>query len=48
MLQSADLVKFAKSKPIIEEIKSDRNTVEEILKNTQIAVHKNDSDRSSN
>ena len=41
VLQSADLVKFAKSKPIIEEIKSDRNTIEEILKNTQNAVHVN-------
>ncbi|MEX1383581.1 hypothetical protein, partial [Lutibacter sp.] len=39
VLKSADLVKFAKSKPIIEEIKSDRNTIEEILKNTQSAVH---------
>ena len=37
VLQGADLVKFAKSKPIIEEIRSDRNVVEEILKNTQIA-----------
>jgi len=42
VLQSADLVKFAKSKPIIEEIKSDRTTVEDILKNTQHAVHIND------
>tara|TARA_R110001583_G_scaffold23999_2_gene87999 strand:- start:1344 stop:2933 length:1590 start_codon:yes stop_codon:yes gene_type:complete len=40
VLQSADLVKFAKSKPVIEEIKTDRNSVEEILKNTQDAVHK--------
>jgi len=39
VLQSADLVKFAKSKPIIEEIKGDRNRIEEILKNTQNAVH---------
>lgn len=43
VLQSADLVKFAKSNPIGEEIKADRNTVELILKDTQIAVHKNDS-----
>ncbi|SFS42420.1 hypothetical protein SAMN04488006_1266 [Lutibacter maritimus] len=43
VLQSADLVKFAKSNPIVEEIKADRNTVELILKDTQIAVHKNDS-----
>ncbi|REE83524.1 hypothetical protein BX611_0815 [Lutibacter oceani] len=42
VLQSADLVKFAKSKPIIDEIKSDRTIVEEILKNTQTAVHIND------
>ena len=42
VLQSADLVKFAKSKPIIEEIKSDRAAVEDILKNTQHAVHIND------
>lgn len=41
VLQSADLVKFAKSKPIIDEIKTDRTIVEEILKNTQIAVHVN-------
>ena len=42
VLQSADLVKFAKSKPIIEEIRGDRTTIEEILKNTQHAVHIND------
>lgn len=42
LLQGADLVKFAKSRPMIEEIRSDRNIVEEILKNTQIAVHEND------
>lgn len=42
VLQNADLVKFAKSKPIIEEINSDRTTVEDILKNTQHAVHIND------
>lgn len=42
VLQSADLVKFAKSKPIIEEIKRDRTAVEDILKNTQHAVHIND------
>lgn len=42
VLQSADLVKFAKSQPIIEEIKNDRSIVEGILKNTQTAVHKND------
>lgn len=42
VLQSADLVKFAKSKPIIEEIKNDRTIVEEILNNTQNAVHLND------
>lgn len=42
VLQSADLVKFAKSNPILEEIKNDRNSVELILKNTQHAVHKND------
>ncbi len=42
VLQGADLVKFAKSKPMIEEIRSDRNIVEEILKNTQEAVHVND------
>ena len=38
VLQSADLVKFAKSKPIVEEIRGDRTLVEEILKNTQTAV----------
>ncbi|PCH53311.1 MAG: hypothetical protein COC22_02900 [Flavobacteriaceae bacterium] len=42
VLQSADFVKFAKSKPIIEEIKRDRTAVENILKNTQLAVHIND------
>ncbi len=42
VLQSADLVKFAKSKPFVEEIKNDRNIVEVILKNTQTAVHRND------
>lgn len=42
VLQSADLVKFAKSSPIVEEIKNDRNIVEKILKDTQVAVHKND------
>ncbi len=42
VLQSADLVKFAKSKPIIEEIKRDRTAVEDVLKNTQHAVHIND------
>lgn len=41
VLQSADLVKFAKSKPIIDEIKKDRTIVEDILKNTQHAVHIN-------
>jgi len=35
-------VKFAKSKPIVDEIKSDRTAVEDILKNTQHAVHIND------
>lgn len=38
VLQSADLVKFAKSKPIIDEIKRDRTITENILKNTQNAV----------
>ncbi|MCF6168116.1 hypothetical protein [Lutibacter sp.] len=38
VLQSADLVKFAKAKPIIEEIKRDRTIAENILKNTQSAV----------
>lgn len=42
VLQSADLVKFAKSKPIVGEIKNDRTTVEDILNNTQSAVHIND------
>lgn len=42
VLTGADLVKFAKWKPELEEIKSDRNTVEEILKQTQEAMHKND------
>jgi len=42
VLQSADLVKFAKSKPIVNEIKRDRTIVEDILKNTQHAVHLKD------
>jgi hypothetical protein len=42
VLQSADLVKFAKSKPIVNEIQNDRIIVENILKNTQNAVHIND------
>jgi len=42
VLQNADLVKFAKSNPFIEEIKGDRNRVELILKDTQSAVHRND------
>ncbi|MFK5958517.1 MAG: hypothetical protein QM495_06540 [Lutibacter sp.] len=42
VLQSADLVKFAKSKPIIDEIRNDRTIVEDILKNTQHAVHINE------
>jgi uncharacterized protein YneF (UPF0154 family) len=33
VLQNADLVKFAKSKPIVEEIKTDRNLSERILQN---------------
>jgi len=33
VLQSADLVKFAKSKPIVEEIKEHRNMSEQILQN---------------
>lgn len=45
VLQGADLVKFAKSKPLIEEIRSDRNVVEEILKNTQIAVHEKEEEQ---
>lgn len=40
VLESADLVKFAKSKPIVEEIKSDRTIIENILKDTEGAVHK--------
>ena len=42
VLQSADLVKFAKSKPLVDEIRNDRTIVEDILKNTQHAVHLND------
>lgn len=48
VLQSADLVKFAKSKPIVNEIKNDRIIVEEILKNTQNAIHMNDAKREQN
>tara|TARA_R110001583_G_scaffold176620_1_gene331354 strand:+ start:3331 stop:4956 length:1626 start_codon:yes stop_codon:yes gene_type:complete len=48
VLQSADLVKFAKSKPIVDEIKIDRTTVEDILKNTQHAVHINDDKEGEN
>jgi hypothetical protein len=42
VLESADLVKFAKSKPLVDEIRNDRAVVEDILKNTQHAVHLND------
>lgn len=42
VLSGADLVKFAKWKPEPEEIKSDRNSIEEILKSTQEAMHKDD------
>ncbi len=38
VLKAADLVKFAKSKPIVEEIKEDRFVVEDIIKNAQSAV----------
>ena len=48
VLQGADLVKFAKSKPMIEEIRSDRNLVEEILKSTEEAVHENDDESKEN
>ncbi|WP_456376852.1 hypothetical protein [Lutibacter sp.] len=48
VLQSADLVKFAKSKPIIEEIRKDRTIVEDILKHTQHAVHVNDAVKEEN
>jgi hypothetical protein len=42
VLHGADLVKFAKSRPMLAEIRNDRNIVEEILKNTEVAVHVND------
>jgi len=48
VLQSADLVKFAKSKPIVDEIRNDRTIVEDILKNTQHAVHINDVEENTN
>ena len=48
VLKSADLVKFAKSKPLVDEIKNDRTIVEEILKNTQNAVHINDVEDANN
>jgi hypothetical protein len=38
ILQGADMVKFAKSKPIVEEIRNDRGVVERIIKDTQSAV----------
>ena len=42
VLQNADLVKFAKSSPIPQEVREDRSSIEAILKNTQTAIHKND------
>ena len=42
VLEGADLVKFAKSKPLVEEIRTDRSIIEEIIKNTETAVHEND------
>ncbi|UMB59460.1 hypothetical protein MHL31_10255 [Lutibacter sp. A80] len=48
VLQSADLVKFAKSKPIVEEIKGDRTKVEAILNNTQNAVQIANQNKSEN
>ena len=48
VLHGADLVKFAKSKPMLSEIRNDRNIVEEILKNTEVAVHVNDAHHADN
>ena len=48
VLESADLVKFAKSKPIIDEIRNDRTTVEDILKNTQHAVQTKNAEQQNN
>ncbi len=48
VLQSADLVKFAKSKPIVNDIKNDRIIIEDILNNTQNAVHENDEEPEPN
>jgi hypothetical protein len=39
VLESADLVKFAKLKPFIRDIKNDRTSIEEVLNKTQIALH---------
>ncbi|WP_457616472.1 hypothetical protein [Lutibacter sp.] len=42
ILQSADLVKFAKSKPVVEEIKTHRNMSEHILQNLKPVKTKED------
>ncbi len=39
VLESADLVKFAKLNPFIRDIKNDRSSIEEILNKTQTALH---------
>jgi hypothetical protein len=39
VLESADLVKFAKMNPFIRDIKNDRASIEEVLNNTQVALH---------
>ena len=38
VLQSADLVKFAKSEPVISEIQEDRQSIEQIINSTQEAI----------
>lgn len=39
VLESADLVKFAKLNPFIRDIQNDRTSIEEVLNKTQIALH---------
>jgi hypothetical protein len=40
LLKNADLVKFAKSKPLANEIESDRHSAENIIKNIQPTINK--------
>ncbi|WP_196886989.1 hypothetical protein [Aureivirga sp. CE67] len=47
-LQNADLVKFAKSRPLQEEMSVDKNTAENVVKEIQSIVHKPKLDENGN